>query len=278
MATENTKTNSPKVALMKTRLKAAEMRVRAAHQDEQAAGATRQASKPAYDGHAEICMGKAAIIQSLAVKTRAKTDLLEAEAEAAYEAATGEGAPKTLTPAEKRKHAELLGARGNSVMAVAQAALLRAEANLEDAVAGRDPQTAEHCYINRTYPILGRCRYEGGVLIEIEHPWEDEQVAACKAARIHVAFQWMSDPAAGDAQNSLAHIWIGTEDKGPQLQWDCTSGKWMRIISRGNYGKNWACGGNWREDKPLDQREHNYYDTLADASPEIAAIIIEIGK
>ena len=58
-----------------------------------------------------------------------------------------------LSTTEKRKHAELLSARDKSVMAQARAGLLRAEANLDDALAGREPATAEHCYIERDYPI-----------------------------------------------------------------------------------------------------------------------------
>jgi len=181
-----------------------------------------------------------------------------------------------LTAAEKRRHAQLLAARDNSVMAQALAGLLRAEANLEDALAGVEPQTAEHCYIDREYPLLGRCCYDGGRLIETQHPWQGEQVAACKELGLDVAFQWASDPACGLDQQELIRIWIGTRETGPRLQWDRTSGKWLRLVSRGDFGKNWACGGHWREDKPIAQRQSIYYDTIEAACPEIAAILATI--
>ncbi len=85
----------PKVVLMEARLKAAELRTRATHQHANAAAHTRQAAKPIYDGQTEVCMGKAATIESLAAKTRAEADLIDAEAEAAYKAATGEESPST---------------------------------------------------------------------------------------------------------------------------------------------------------------------------------------
>ena len=87
----------PKVVLMQARFKSAELRTRAAHQDQNAAAHTRQAAKPIYDGQSGICMGKAAIIESLAAKTRAEADLMDAEAEAAYKASAGEAAPIAST-------------------------------------------------------------------------------------------------------------------------------------------------------------------------------------
>ena len=178
-----------------------------------------------------------------------------------------------LNAASKRRHAEILAARDSGAMAKAQVTLLRAEADLEDALAEREPTIADHAYIDRTYPVLGRCRYEGGRLIEIEHPWEDEQVRLAKAAGIDVAWQWCPDPAAGIEQGELIRIWIGTREAGPRLQWDRTSGKWVRLASHGNYNKNWACGGNWREDKPLDHRGSIYYDTMDAADPTLANIV-----
>ena len=68
----------------KTRLEAAKLRTRAAHQDDQSAGYARQSQKPAYDGQAAICQGKQQQVSSLAAENRAKADLIEAEAEAAY--------------------------------------------------------------------------------------------------------------------------------------------------------------------------------------------------
>lgn len=80
--------DEPRVTLAKARLEAAQLRTRAAHQEDQAAAYRRQAAKPAYDGQAEICLGKAATVDALAAENRAKANLVDAEAEAAYKQAT----------------------------------------------------------------------------------------------------------------------------------------------------------------------------------------------
>ena len=64
----------------RARVKAAELRVRAASMDQCTAGYSRQASNPIYDGQSEICMGKAAEQQAFADRVRAQADLIEAEA------------------------------------------------------------------------------------------------------------------------------------------------------------------------------------------------------
>jgi hypothetical protein len=78
----------PKVTLTQARLRAAKLRTRAAHQATQAQAYRRQAAKPKNDGQTEVCLGKAAEVESLAAENRAEADLIEAEAEAAYRAAT----------------------------------------------------------------------------------------------------------------------------------------------------------------------------------------------
>lgn len=90
-ANTNPVVESPKVTLCRARLKAAQMRVAAAHHD--SSGYHRQASHPLYDGQEAICMQKAGIVDSLKAEKLAEADLIEAEAEAAYKAATGEEAP-----------------------------------------------------------------------------------------------------------------------------------------------------------------------------------------
>lgn len=82
-----------KVKLMEARHEAAELRLRAASQMEQAARYRRQANTPIYDGQAEICRSKAEQVEALAAKNRAKADLIEAQAEAAYRAASGQEPP-----------------------------------------------------------------------------------------------------------------------------------------------------------------------------------------
>jgi len=76
--------DDPKLQLMKARLKAAELRMRATHQSQLARGYANQAASPAYDGQADVCAEQAAVASSLAEKTRAEADLIEAQAEAAY--------------------------------------------------------------------------------------------------------------------------------------------------------------------------------------------------
>ncbi|HUV65718.1 MAG TPA: hypothetical protein VMW24_17615 [Sedimentisphaerales bacterium] len=91
MSDEHKKQDSPLVKLMQARLKAAELRVRAAHQS--SAGYQRQAANPVYDGQEAVCMGKAAQVDALSAKSSAQADLIDAEADAEYTAATGKEAP-----------------------------------------------------------------------------------------------------------------------------------------------------------------------------------------
>jgi hypothetical protein len=88
-----TQRTDPRAKLAQARLEAAKLRTRAAHQNEQAQAARRQAAKPIYAGQAEICIGNAEKIEALAAENRARADLIEAEAEAAYQAATRQDAP-----------------------------------------------------------------------------------------------------------------------------------------------------------------------------------------
>lgn len=69
-----------RIRVAKARLEAARLRVHAAQQDEHAASYMRQASKPIYDGQSEICTGKGTHVAALAAETRARADLIEAEA------------------------------------------------------------------------------------------------------------------------------------------------------------------------------------------------------
>jgi len=84
---------TPAVKLARAKLEAAQLRTRAAHQADQAAAYRRQAAKPAYDGQEEICLNNAAKCDAMAAENRARADLIEAEAEAEYRAATGQEPP-----------------------------------------------------------------------------------------------------------------------------------------------------------------------------------------
>ena len=89
---EEMKNENPKVVLMRARLKASQLRVDAAHHD--SGGYHWQASHPIYEGQESVCIQKAGIVDSLRAEKLAQADLLDAEAEAAYKAATGEEVPK----------------------------------------------------------------------------------------------------------------------------------------------------------------------------------------
>lgn len=66
---------------------------------------------------------------------------------------------------------------------------------------------------------------------------------------LHVAYEW--------SQGSLIRAYIGHEEIGPCLQYDVAAryytgnthlpqrSSWYNCYSRGNYGKRYACGGNW---------------------------------
>ena len=67
-----------RIADARRRLEAANKRVMAAHQRDRAAAYMRQASNPAYDGQAGICIGQAEIMQAIAARTDAEANLIEA--------------------------------------------------------------------------------------------------------------------------------------------------------------------------------------------------------
>lgn len=176
----------------------------------------------------------------------------------------------TLTTAQMRRHAALLRDRDSSAPAQARAAEIEAEAELEDAEADRPAAVAESARMVEDYPILGHVTREGGKIVSIERPWTPEDVARIEAQGVMIAWQWCHDPMAGLRQGELIRIWIGTREAGPRVQWDRTRRKWYRITSRGNYGKNWACGGNWSS-------ERDGFATLAAAAPDLAGIIGRVG-
>jgi hypothetical protein len=72
---------------------------------------------------------------------------------------------------------------------------------------------------------------------------------------VYVAYQWRH-PAEGGRE--IVRMWIGTE-AGPMLAWDADGaakwdgeqtkdfaiGAWTPLYSRGDFGRNYACGGHW---------------------------------
>lgn len=172
----------------------------------------------------------------------------------------------TLTTAQQRRHAALLRERDDSPEARANADGIEARAELEDAEAGRAAQVAESARMVESYPILGRITREGGKILSIEHPWTQGDVDRVQALGVDMAFEWCHDPMAGLRQGELVRIYIGTRSAGPRAMWHRGDRKWSRLASRGNYGKNWACGGNWSGDRMR-------YSTLREAAPDLADII-----
>lgn len=82
-----------------------------------------------------------------------------------------------------------------------------------------------------TYPLVGKIYYlpngERAVENEPSHKY------------LEFAYEW-------DSKGHLLRIYVGSKYHGPMLAW--YEGKWGNLYSRGNYGKNYACGGNWSSD------------------------------
>ena len=81
-----------KVQQARERLKAAQLRTRAAHMDDGAEAYERQATHPIYPGQESICLGKAGAVRAMAAERRAEAELIEARAMGAE----GSPAPELL--------------------------------------------------------------------------------------------------------------------------------------------------------------------------------------
>lgn len=73
-----------------------------------------------------------------------------------------------------------------------------------------------------------------------------------------VSGPWEMTYSIGD-DGRVAWVWLGHKLLGPCYQ-SGSDGKWCNCYSHGNFGKNYASGGNWSSG-PKDMR---YYDTLQD--------------
>jgi uncharacterized protein (DUF3084 family) len=181
-----------------------------------------------------------------------------------------------LNTAQRRKWAALLRERYTKnaehyrdediAHAIAQADLIDAQADLEDALAGCDPKIAESCAMVEKYPVFGYITREGGVRTAIERPWNQADIDRIESAGIMMCMEFSDDPRSGLEQGKLIRIYIGTRTAGPVAQWDSARNEWHRLHSNGNYGKKWAYGGTWSADKIGCK-------TLAECCPEIAKII-----
>ena len=180
-----------------------------------------------------------------------------------------------MRPGQIRQHARLLRERyDGQIIQDAEAARVQADmmlANAQLAEAKSDipsPASEEDCTIKDIYPILGEITRRGGKINNIQYPWDQDHVDVLYNMGVDMAFEWCHDPRAGLDQGELIRIYIGTKDAGPRVMW--CDGKWSSHKSRGNYGKNWACGGNWSS---VGSKKSDNLNTIA---PDLAQKIKEV--
>lgn len=180
-----------------------------------------------------------------------------------------------MRPGQIRQHARLLRARYNgqdtrdAEAARSQAALMEAKAELAEAQADIvSPAPEEDCIIRDKYPVIGEIIRRGGKIETIQYPWEQDHVDVLYNMGVDMAFEWCHDPRAGLEQSELIRIYIGTKNDGPRVVW--YDGKWHTHKSRGNYGKNWACGGNW---STINNKSNSDLNKVA---PDLAQAIEEV--
>lgn len=197
------------------------------------------------------------------------------------------------TTAKKRKHAALIRITARErndqelPLALAYADRLEAEAELEDALAGVEPTMTDHADVEQIVPILGRIVYSGGVIKSVQNQWIDAQDNEAERRGIMLAWRWVKSLHSPDA-GTCTGFHAGTREAGPLVNWSADDGYWRRCRSTGNYGKNWACGGNWEieriktSDTPPDGaiphgREY-VYESFETCNPVLSHAVQEILK
>jgi hypothetical protein len=186
--------------------------------------------------------------------------------------------PDTLSAAALRRWALDLEANYPGKLTAEAAALhLSARADLMDAEAGTESGIAPAAIIIQQVPLLGRIEIAGGKIRSIERPYhaEGERIG------IHVAFEWLTDPGAEERAGQLIRMYLGSSERGPLAQYDCSSAQWYALTGRGNHGKRYACGGNWssnRSDQPpaIMQQLEAYMDRIAQAKAKLAAAELRV--
>lgn len=126
----------------------------------------------------------------------------------------------------------------------AHADKLRAEADIIDGCSGKIADVAEMHY---NYPLIGKVVIRGGKMVALERPYNCEG----EAHGIYTAWEWRNDPTAEICAGQLCRLYIGTIDDGPLAMYDADSQQWYKLASKGNYGKNYACGGTWASTKAV---------------------------
>lgn len=158
-----------------------------------------------------------------------------------------------LTTAERRRWAEDMRQYWADTRyadkAEAHANLMIARADLEDAEADIEPKIANTAVMDYNYPILGRYTITGAREITSEHQYDDKIADYCASRGIFTAWEWRSDPAAEEHTGELVRLYIGSKERGPEAQYNAYDGTWYKLTGRGNFGKKYAFGGNWKSEK-----------------------------
>lgn len=158
----------------------------------------------------------------------------------------------SITPQQLRRAATDLIAEyrddhrdNRSGAAVVTAAQMCARADLMDALADTDTGIAREYHAEQHLPLLGTIKLRAGRKIYVERPYNQEG----ERHGIYAAFQWRADPRGGERDGLLTYIYIGTATAGPLAMYAADSEQWYALTSRGNFGRNFACGGNWSSAK-----------------------------
>lgn len=174
-----------------------------------------------------------------------------------------------LTTAERRRWAEDMRQYWNGTKcedkANAHAALMIARADLEDAEADCEPTTADKAIMEYDLPIMGKYTVSGKMERTYDFCYNDAVADFCEARGIYTAWEWRTDPAAEEHTGELIRLYIGSKEHGPEAQYNAYNGTWYRLHSKGNFGKRYACGGNWSGEKCKDGETPNIYRRLQEA-------------
>lgn len=174
-----------------------------------------------------------------------------------------------LTTAERRRWAEDMRKYWADTRyadkAEAHVNLMIARADLEDAEADIDPQIADKAIMEYDLPILGHYTVSGKMDRTYDYCYDDAVADYCASRGIFTAWEWRSDPAAEEYCGELSRLYIGSKDHGPEAQYNAYDGTWYKLTSRGNFGKKYAFGGNWKSEKCIGGDVPEIYKKLQEA-------------
>lgn len=174
-----------------------------------------------------------------------------------------------LTTAERRRWAEDMRAYWADTRyadkAEAHANLMIARADLEDAEIDIVPVTADKAIIEYNLPILGKYTVTGGMDCTYDCCFDTAMADYCESRGIFTGWEWRNDPTAEERTGELIRLYIGTKERGPEAQYNAYDGTWYKLTSRGNFGKKYAFGGNWRSEKCNPGETPEIYKKLQEA-------------